>query len=133
METKDSDVTQTIIAIYALHLTDLGAFYKEALDLEELESGDDYVCLGRNGIEVNILKMNSKPGMKIEPEMSMHIREENPVKCSFIVQSFEQARKAHQKFGGKLQDEKNAWEWRGAKHLDGYDPEGNVLQYRVMI
>lgn len=132
METKAPGVTPTIIAIYAADMATLGAFYKEALNLIETESGDDYLCLGSDGIEVNVLRMNSKSGMEILPENSLHIREETPIKCSFVVNSFEQVRKANERFGGMLQDETHAWEWRGAKHLDGYDPEGNVVQYRVL-
>jgi len=133
MEIQGSEILQTIIAMYSYNVKTLGDFYKEALNLIEIESGDDYVCLGKSGIEINILRMNSKEGNKIAPEITLHIREETPIKCSFLIASFEQARKANTKFGGMLQDEKDAWEWRGAKHLDGYDPEGNVLQYRVML
>lgn len=133
METKECEIVQTVIAVYASDMQTLGEFYKEALNLSVIESGDDYVCLGRSGIEINVLRMNSKGGKKIKPETAFQVREETPIKCSFFVDSFEQARKAHQKFGGMLNDEKTAWEWRGVRHLDGYDPEGNVLQYRVMI
>ena len=132
MSINDASIVQTVIAIYSSNFKMLGNFYKEALDLIEIESGKDYLCLGNNGIEINILRMNSKEGKAINAEKSLHIRAETPIKCSFIVTSFEQVRNAIIKYGGMIKDEENAWEWRGALHLDGYDPEGNVLQFRIV-
>lgn len=133
MKDKETRTNTTIVAIYSSNIKALGDFYKEALDLQEIEKSDDYICLARKGIEINIIKMNSKSGNVIKPEKYLHIREETPIKCSFLVDTFEQVRKANERFGGMLKDEKNAWEWRGELHLDGYDPEGNVLQYRKVI
>ena len=60
MEIQGSEILQTIIAMYSSNVKTLRDFYKEALNLIEIESGDDYVCLGKNGIEIHILRMNSK-------------------------------------------------------------------------
>ena len=133
MEDEKVRINTTIVAIYSSNIETLGDFYKAALNLKEIDKSDDYICLARKGIEINIIKMNGKPGKEIEPEEYLHIREETPIKCSFVVDSFEQVVIANERFGGKLKDEKNAWEWRGQLHLDGYDPEGNVLQYRKGI
>jgi len=126
-------IHNTIVAIYSSNIINLGAFYKAALNLQEIEKSDDYICLARNGIKINIIKMNSKSGKDIKPEEYLHIREDTSIKCSFLVESFEQVIKANERFGGKLKDVKNAWEWRGELHLDGYDPEGNVVQFRKVI
>ena len=131
MGNQDNDITPTVIAIYSSNMKLLADFYEEALDLKVAESGDGYTCLGGNGIEVNILEMNTKPGKEIEVEEEFHIREETPIKCSFLVSSFEQVKMAIKKFGGNIKDEREVWEWRGTLHLDGCDPEGNVVQYRL--
>lgn len=133
MEDKETRISNTIVAIYSSNIETLGHFYKAALDLQEIEKSDDYICLAKNGIEINIIKMNGKTGKEIKPEEYLHIREETPIKCSFVVDSFEQVIEANERFGGMLKDKKNAWEWRRQLHLDGYDPEGNVLQYRKVI
>jgi hypothetical protein len=131
MGNQDNDITPTVIAIYSSNMKLLAEFYKEALDLKVVESGDGYTCLGKMGIEVNILEMNTKPGKEIKVEEEFQIREETPIKCSFLVSSFEQVKMAIKKYGGNIKDEREAWEWRGTLHLDGYDPEGNVVQYRL--
>jgi hypothetical protein len=129
---KESNIADTVIAIYSADFQRLAKFYEEALDLALVEVGEGYVCLGKNGIEVNILRMNGKPGKVFESGKSFTIREEAAIKCSFLVSSFEHVKNAISTYGGFLKNEDEAWEWRGARHLDGHDPEGNVVQYRVL-
>lgn len=132
MKISNTNIAQTVIAIYSSNIENLVDYYKEALNLELIEKGDGYICLGRAEIEVNLLKMNGKPSRSIEVEKKFTIREETPIKCSFVVDSFEQVRQANLKYGGGLKNEEEAWRWRGAIHLDGHDPEGNVVQFRVL-
>jgi hypothetical protein len=133
MASKEDYLVQTAIAIYSSNMKILGKFYEEALDLKVIETGQGYICLGKSGIEVNIMEMNGKPGETIEGDKEFRIRTETPIKCSFMVSSFDQVKKAIIKYGGTIKDEVEAWEWRGTKHLDGCDPEGNVVQYRIAI
>ena len=130
---NNSDIIQTIIAIYASDMVNLSHFYAAALNLNIKEKGNDFICLGRDEIEINIIKMNSKPGRSVEKDESFSAREETPIKCSFLIDSFDQVRKTIKSYGGGLKDEIEAWEWRGVRHLDGYDPEGNIVQFRVKI
>jgi len=133
MTNHDSSIVQTIIALYASDMSKLANFYKEAIGLKIKERGDDFICLGRDEIEINIIKMNGKLGSPIYINDSFSIREETPIKCSFLINSFDQVQKAIKAFGGGLKDNNEAWEWRGVRHLDGFDPEGNVVQFRVKI
>ncbi|MCJ7696366.1 MAG: VOC family protein [Anaerolineaceae bacterium] len=133
MTFRTSSIIQTIIALYASDMSKLANFYIEAIDLKIKERGDDFICLGRGEIEVNIIKMNGKPGMPVEKDEGFSIREETPIKCSFLIDSFDQVRKAIKAYGGGLKDDNEAWDWRGVRHLDGFDPEGNVVQFRVKI
>ena len=130
---NNSDIIQTIIAIYASDMVNLSHFYAAALNLNIKEKGNDFICLGRGEIEINIIKMNGKPGSLIDKDENFSAREETPIKCSFLIDSFDQVRKTIKGYGGGLKDEIEAWEWRGVRHLDGYDPEGNIVQFRVKI
>jgi hypothetical protein len=132
MDNEEKNFVQTVIAIYSSNMKMLGKFYEEALDLKVLETGEGYICLGKMGIEVNILEMNGKPGKAIEVEKEFRIREETPIKCSFLVSSLDQVKIAIEKYGGNMKNEEESWEWRETKHIDGYDPEGNVVQFRVV-
>lgn len=131
MGNQETDIVKTAIAMYSSNISSLAKFYEEALDLNVVESGDGYICLENSGIEVNILQMNRKEAKKIHVEQKFTIREETPIKCSFLVSTFDQVYKAITKYGGSIKSEVEAWDWRGTIHLDGYDPEGNVVQYRV--
>ena len=133
MTDNSSSLIQTIIAIYSSNMDNLGNFYADALNLKIKEKGDDFICLGRDEIEINIIKMNGKPGNQIFEDERFSIREETPIKCSFLIESFDQVRKTIKVYGGGLKNDNEAWEWRGARHLDGCDPEGNVVQFRVKI
>jgi hypothetical protein len=54
-----------------------------------------------------------------------------PLKVSFTVEEFARVRTAAEATGGSLKPEQAAWSWRGYRHLDGNDPEGNLVQFRV--
>ncbi len=57
-------------------------------------------------------------------------REDTPLKTSFLVRSLDALRPVVLAHGGTLKAAGAAWAWRSALHLDGTDPEGNVLQFR---
>lgn len=58
------------------------------------------------------------------------VREDAPIKLSFRVDDIERARPMIQRLGGDLKESGAAWAWRETKHLDGWGPEGNVIQMR---
>ena len=60
-------------------------------------------------------------------------REATPIKCSFLVDDLARVRTEAEATGGGLLPDEQAWEWQGQRHLDGFDPEGNVVQFRVAI
>jgi hypothetical protein len=60
-------------------------------------------------------------------------REETPIKCSFLVGDLARVRAEAEETGGGLLPDEQAWDWRGQRHLDGFDPEGNVVQFRVRL
>ncbi|MCU0494530.1 MAG: hypothetical protein MUD01_23330, partial [Chloroflexaceae bacterium] len=68
---------------------------------------------------------------QVEIASPLVVREETPMKCSFLVGDFAALRAAALATGGGLKPAEAAWRWRGALHLDGWDPEGNVVQFRV--
>jgi len=55
-------------------------------------------------------------------------REETPFKRTFVVPSLERVRQGAERTGGLLKPEQAAWRFRGCFVLDGWDPEGNVVQ-----
>jgi predicted enzyme related to lactoylglutathione lyase len=57
-------------------------------------------------------------------------REDVPVKLAFAVPSIEDVRHVAASLGGEVDREDDEWDFRGCRHCDGVDPEGNVIQLR---
>ena len=53
-----------------------------------------------------------------------------PFKPAFFVESLEAVRSVAEATGGYLKPLEGAWHFRGATVLDGWDPEGNVVQFK---
>lgn len=57
-------------------------------------------------------------------------REATPFKPTFVVSSLAEVRRAAEATGGCLKPESGAWHFRGHTVLDGWDPEGNIVQFK---
>ena len=57
-------------------------------------------------------------------------RDDVPFKPTFVVANLEAVRAAAVKSGGYLKPAEAAWHFRGCAVLDGWDPEGNVVQFK---
>lgn len=117
-------------AVYAKDAGRLAAFYAEALGLDRIEDGASFVLLASSGIELAIVQ--APPALAeaivvVEPPV---VREDTPVKLSFLVDDVEAVRPVVARLGGGLGAPDAAWSWRRQLHLDGWDPEGNVFQLR---
>lgn len=49
---------------------------------------------------------------------------------TFVVVSLEAVRSAAQATGGYLKPDSGAWHFRGHVVIDGWDPEGNIVQFK---
>ena len=119
--------------LYAKDARRLAAFYAEALGLARAEEGASFVVLASDGVELAVVQ--APPGIAdaivvTEPPV---LREETPIKLSFLVEDVEGVRPAVVRVGGGLSAAEAAWSWRGHVHLDGWDPEGNVFQLRQVL
>jgi hypothetical protein len=57
-------------------------------------------------------------------------RDDAAMKPTFVVDDLEVVRASAKANGGYLKPIKQAWRIRGFVVLDGWDPEGNVLQFK---
>ena len=57
-------------------------------------------------------------------------REQAAIKLVFDVASLDEHGSIVTASGGRLDPDEAAWEYRGVRHLDCLDPEGNVIQLR---
>ena len=117
-------------AVYAKDAGRLAAFYAEAVGLDRIEHGAGFVLLASSGIELAIVQAPPAVAEAIVVAEPPVVREDTPVKLSFLVDDVEAVRPVVARLGGGLAAPDAAWSWRRQLHLDGWDPEGNVFQLR---
>lgn len=114
--------------VYAKDAPRLAGFYARMLSLPELESGAGFVRLGGPGYELTVVQAPPAIADAVVIADPPELREETPVKLSFAVPDIQALRPRVESLGGGLQP--SGWSWQGARHVDGWDPEGNVFQLR---
>jgi predicted enzyme related to lactoylglutathione lyase len=89
-----------------------------------LESGQQQLVL--HGVPLRVAK-------SIEITSPPKLRTDTAVKLVFVVDSIADARSSAGAFGGALSPKEKEFEVRGSTACDGYDPEGNVIQFRENV
>lgn len=117
------------IVLYAKDVSRLVAFYTEAVGLEFVERDESYVVLSDGRCDLSIVAVPRDLAAAIEISDPPAIREATPVKPTFRVRSLEAAAGSAAAHGGGAKPLSSAWTFRGERHLDGFDPEGNVVQF----
>jgi predicted enzyme related to lactoylglutathione lyase len=125
-----TEPVSALTVIYANDLDRVAAFYERTLGVSRLEHEDGFIVVGNSSFEIAVVRMSGGSGSS-EISSSFHVRAETPLKGSYLVESLEQAKAAAEASGGSLKPIESAWSWRGQLHLDGHDPEGNVMQIRM--
>jgi len=120
----------TAVVVYAKDKDRVAEFYRQALSLQLSEWEDGFSVLTGRGLEVSVVRMPEALARHLEIASPPARREDTPIKASFLVPGFDAVREAAAATGGALGPPGAEWTWRGCVHLDGHDPEGNVVQFR---
>ena len=67
---------------------------------------------------------------KNKKRVSTFYQETLAIKPTFVVRSLEDVRNAAARTGGYLKPASEVWRFRGCVVLDGWDPEGNQVQFK---
>src|SRR5262245_42915539 len=116
--------------IYAKDVQRLASFYEEALSLLRADEGSDFIVWAADSLDLSIVQVPEAIAASIKITEPPKIREDTPIKLAFQVSNIERVRPTIQRMGGGLKEQGATWSSRGAKHLDGWDPEGNVIQWK---
>lgn len=116
--------------VFAKNKKRVSAFYRQALDLELLESDTSHDLLRGRGCEVVDHTIPRKYAASITITKPPTPRDDTPFKPTFVVASLAEVRRAVEATGGYLKPEAGAWRFRGHVVLDGWDPEGNIVQFK---
>jgi len=123
-------MSQQGLVVFAKEKPLVSAFYQRTLGLEVVESEPSYDLLRGHGHEVLVHAIPPHFADEIEIARPPKPREETPFKPTFAVASLAEVRRAAEATGGVLKPEAAAWRFRGHVVLDGWDPEGNIVQFQ---
>ncbi len=118
------------LVVFAKNKKRVSAFYQQTLGLEVEASDSSHDLLRGHGYEVVIHTIPRKYADGITITTPPEPREETPFKPTFVVASLAEVRRAAEATGGHLKPESYAWHFRGHVVLDGWDPEGNIVQFK---
>ena len=110
------------------------AFYEACFRMSVLESGADEFCvLASEDWDLSLVAVPKVVAATWIISDPPERREETPVKLAFEVASIEELRPIVAGRGGQADPAGSAWDFRGFRHLDCLDPEGNVIQLRQRL
>lgn len=120
------------LVIFAKNKELVSSFYQQALGLKLEESDKTHDLLVGQGHEVVVHAISKAYANSIEIATPPVPRDETPMKPTFVVEDLEVVRSAAKATGGFLKPLKQAWKFRGFVVLDGWDPEGNIVQFKQL-
>jgi predicted enzyme related to lactoylglutathione lyase len=129
MANKPTTPAQSLV-IFAKNKKRVSAFYRRTLGLEAAEEESSHDLLIGPGVELVIHAIPRRYAVDITLTRPPQVREDTPMKPVFVVADLDAVRAAAKASGGFLKPAEAAWDIRGHTVLDGWDPEGNVLQFR---
>ena len=120
-----------LTVIYAQDIARVAEFYARTLSRPIVDRDAGFVLVGDATLEVAVVQMPEALIAANPLATPPRLREDTPVKPSFLVSDLETAAASAVATGGGTKPISAAWSWRGQLHLDGYDPEGNPVQLRA--
>jgi hypothetical protein len=126
----DTAPHQQGLVVFAKNKKRVSNFYATTLDLAVEESDSSHDLLRGRGYEVVIHSIPKKYAATISITSPPEPRDETPFKPTFVVLSLARVRAAAEAAGGYLKPEAGAWHFRGCTVIDGWDPEGNIVQFK---
>jgi predicted enzyme related to lactoylglutathione lyase len=129
---KASETVQQGVVVFVKRVKPLAAFYRSLLGLETIEASASHEVLRGRGIEVVVHGVPRAVAAEITITSPPEVRAETPFKPTFVVPDLDAAWAAATAAGGFLKPADQAWHFRGATVLDGWDPEGNIFQLKQL-
>jgi predicted enzyme related to lactoylglutathione lyase len=118
------------MVVYAKDIEKVATFYQRTLSLLVLEKQPGFIVVGDVHLEIAVVRLPEALAKETHISVPPHVREETPLKFSFLVDDLDRAHIEAIAAGGGTKAVAAAWRWRGQLHLEAYDPEGNVVQFR---
>jgi predicted enzyme related to lactoylglutathione lyase len=127
---KKNQAPYQALCVFAKNVEQVSLFYQQALGLKVQVSDKTHDLLLGQNYEVVVHAISKAYAQSIEIESPPKRRDDVALKPTFVVDDLEVVRAAAKANGGFLKPIKQSWRIRGFIVLDGYDPEGNVIQFK---
>ena len=115
--------------IYVKHLEAMVAFYEACFGFRVVDRGPgEYHVLQSRAWSLSIVQVPEEVAVSFEISIPPVRRASTPIKLTFDVSSIDAVRSTIAELGGRVDG--TPWEFRGFRHCDCTDPEGNVAQLR---
>jgi catechol 2,3-dioxygenase-like lactoylglutathione lyase family enzyme len=115
--------------VYVKDLDRVAAFYAGVVGLVLDARESDHAVLRTDAFRLILVRMPDALAREIELGDPPVRREDTPIKLVLPVSSLAGARGAAPALGGVVDPVSREWKFKGARVCDGYDPEGNVVQF----
>ncbi len=116
--------------VFAKDLAKVAKFYETVACLSVTHAERGHVVLESADMQLVVHGIPKWIADRIEISDPPEVREETPIKLFFPVPSLAEARAMAPSLGGSVSPKAKEWEARGFRACDGFDPEGNVVQFR---
>lgn len=116
--------------LYAKDIDKVKTFYSIVAGLTVTSSEDDHVVLESPSFQLVLVAIPEKIAVDIKISSPPIRRENTAIKLVFFVSSISAARAVAIDFGGQLNPSEREWTFQGQRVCDGFDPEGNIVQFR---
>jgi predicted enzyme related to lactoylglutathione lyase len=118
------------MVLYAKDLASMQEFYQGVFHLGVEQSELDHVVLGSSTFQLVIVQVPASIASTIHIADPPVRRAHTPVKLVFDVESISAARGTVLNLRGGIDPTETEWTFQGHCVCDGYDPEGNVVQFQ---
>lgn len=118
------------VVIFAKDIQRTSAFYQSVLAMSVVEKASSHEVITNDSLELVIHGIPKKIANDIVIEDPPILRSATAMKPAFVVDSLNRVKQASKDNGGGVNPDSKIWNIRGARVLDGWDPEGNVIQFK---
>jgi predicted enzyme related to lactoylglutathione lyase len=119
--------------IFAKNVAQVAKFYEGVLSMSVAHTDPDRIVLNSEDFQLVIHAIPKQVAETIAIAVPPEIREETPIKLCLPVSSIAEARAKAAALGGKVRSQDQEWNGSDFRACDGYDPEGNVVQFRERL
>ncbi len=113
---------------YVMHLERMRLFYQRCFGFDVVDQAPDYCVLESDAWSLSLVVVPQAIAAGIHLTTPATPRSGTPIKLAFAVAEIDAARKRVTEMGGRVADAGTVWDFRGNRHGDAVDPEGNVVQ-----